>query len=164
MIDVLKFTQVARMTAAEPLKQTTDQVDSGNGCTAPDCVVFFDGVCGMCNHTVNMLMARDPHGRLKFAPLQGKTAEQFVPAELRKNLNTFVFLQDGRLHLRTTAFIRILWVLGGVWAVMGSLLWLVPSPLRNLVYRFVSRIRYRVTGKSESCRLPTAAERARFLE
>lgn len=129
-----------------------------------DQVVFFDGVCGMCNKTVNFLMARDPAGRLKFAPLQGPTAAEYIPVAIREHLNTFVFLQAGKLHLRTAALIRILWVLGGVWSVLGSLLWLIPSPLRNLGYRFVAKIRYRLYGKSESCRLPTPAERARFLE
>lgn len=109
-------------------------------------------------------MARDSVGKLKFAPLQGSTAEELVPVEIREHLNTFVFLQAGKLHLRTAALIRILWVLGGVWGILGSLLWLVPSPLRNLGYRFVARIRYRLYGKSESCRLPTPEERARFLD
>lgn len=151
------------MTTAD-LNHRKDIADSGAEPTAPDCVVFFDGVCGMCNKSVNLMMARDLHAKLKFAPLQGVTAERYVPKEIREKLNTFVFLQDGQLHIRTAAFIRILWVLGGIWALLGSLLWLVPSPLRDLGYRFVSRIRYRVTGKSESCRLPTAEERERFLD
>lgn len=131
---------------------------------APDQVVFFDGVCGMCNQTVNFLMARDPAGRLKFAPLQGPTAAEHVPVAIREHLDTFVFLKAGKLHLRTAALVRILWVLGGIWAVWGTLLWLIPSPLRNLGYRFVARIRYRLYGKTESCRLPTPEERARFLD
>lgn len=131
---------------------------------APDRVVFFDGVCGMCNKTVNFLMARDAEGRLKFAPLQGQTARQHVPESIREHMDTFVFLHAGKLHVRTGALIRILWVLGGVWGFLGSLLWLIPAPLRNLGYRFVARIRYRVYGKSESCRLPTAEERDRFLD
>lgn len=141
-----------------------DSVDGAGKTTAPDRVVFFDGVCGMCNKTVNFLMARDSAEQLQFAPLQGQTAEQHVPMAIRKHLNTFVFLQSGKLHLRTSALIRILWVIGGMWGVLGSLLWLIPSPVRNLVYRFVARIRYRIYGKSESCRLPTAAERTRFLD
>lgn len=152
------------MNAAEPLPQRETKVADLPENLAPNHVVFFDGVCGMCNHTVNMLMARDPGGRLRFAPLQGKTAEKYIPSHLRAKLDTFVFLQDGQLYLRTTAFIRILWLLGGVWAFWGSLIWLIPSPVRNLVYRFIATIRYRVTGKSESCRLPTSEERARFLD
>lgn len=144
-------------------EKTAELMDSDRVNLTVDQVVFFDGVCGMCNKTVNFLMARDCAEKLKFAPLQGSTATEFVPTEIREHLNTFVFLQSGKLHLRTAALIRILWVLGGVWGVLGSLLWLVPSPLRNLGYRFVARIRYRLYGKSESCRLPTPAERNRFL-
>lgn len=130
----------------------------------PNRVVFFDGICGMCNSTVDFLMARDPEGRLSFAPLQGETAEKVVPSEVRKNLDTFVFLEAGELYFRTTALVRILWVLGGFWGCVGWLLWLIPAPVRNLGYRLVAKIRYRIAGKKESCRMPTPEERARFLD
>jgi len=128
------------------------------------CIVFFDGVCGLCNHTVNFLMARDRRRRLKFAPLQGSTAEQLVPAEVRSNLDTFVFSDRGRLYYRSTALSRILMEIGGVWEILGGLLWLIPWPLRDLGYRIVSKLRYRLLGKHESCRLPTPDERAMFLD
>ena len=136
---------------------TTTQAGESN-------IVFFDGVCGLCNHTVNFLMARDHASRLRFAPLQGTTAEQIVPPDVRENLNTFAFAHKGRLHYRSTALSRILMKIGGVWYAAGLLLWLIPWPLRDLAYRIVSRLRYRLFGKSEACRLPTPEERARFLD
>jgi predicted DCC family thiol-disulfide oxidoreductase YuxK len=127
-------------------------------------IVFFDGVCGLCNHAINFLMARDKHRRLRFAPLQGVTATELVPAEVRNKLDTFVFSDQGRLYYRSTAFARILMRIGGLWYFLGALLWTIPSPLRNLGYRMVSRVRYRLFGKHESCRLPTPEERAMFLD
>ncbi|MEZ6128753.1 MAG: DCC1-like thiol-disulfide oxidoreductase family protein [Planctomycetaceae bacterium] len=127
-------------------------------------IVFFDGVCGLCNQTVNFLLARDRQRRLKFAPLQGPTAEQLVPADVRTNLNTFVFYHQNRLYYRTTALSRILWRLGGFWKTAGALLWLIPWPLRDVGYRIVSKVRYRLFGKHETCRLPTPEERAQFLD
>ena len=127
-------------------------------------VVFFDGVCGLCNHAINFLMSKDSAAELRFAPLQGKTAARMVPDEIRESLNTFVFADSGRLHYRSAAMCRILMRIGGLWGFGGALLWLIPWPLRDLGYRFVSKVRYRLFGKHEACRLPTAAERARFLD
>ena len=127
-------------------------------------IVFFDGICGLCNHTVNFLLSQDSGGALKFAPLQGETATQLVPSEVRADLNTFVFLNAGKLHYRSGAMARILMQIGGFWRIIGMALWLIPWPLRDAGYRVVSALRYRLFGKRESCRLPTAEERSRFLD
>jgi predicted DCC family thiol-disulfide oxidoreductase YuxK len=127
-------------------------------------VVFFDGVCGLCNHTVDFLLQRDHNARLRFAPLQGTTAQEFLPDDVRTRLDTLVLLLDGRVHVRSAAVARILFQLGGFWKFAGGLLWLIPLPLRDLGYRLVSRVRYRMFGKHETCRMPTPEERARFLD
>ncbi len=127
-------------------------------------ILFFDGVCGFCNHTVNWILRRDRSHRIQFAPLQGATAEKYVPAALRENLSTLVFHTPGGDYTRTTAVCRILMTLGGFWWLCGAMLWLIPSPLRDLGYRFIAKIRYRLFGKHESCRIPTADERSRFLD
>ena len=127
-------------------------------------IVFFDGVCGLCNHAVNFLMSKDRRAVLKFAPLQGKTAENLVPDVVRHDLNTFVFANNGRLHFRSGAMARILMRIGGIWRILGAMLWLIPWPLRDVGYRIVAILRYRLFGKHESCRLPTPEERSRFLD
>ena len=127
-------------------------------------VVFFDGLCGLCNHSVNWLLAHDPNRRLRFAPLQGKLAGRVVSPQLRDRLDTLVFLRNGSIYVRTAAVSRILMTLGGPWAALGALLWIIPSPLRDLGYRIVSRLRYRLFGKHDACRLPSPAERAVFLD
>lgn len=127
-------------------------------------IVFFDGVCGLCNHTVNFLMDRDTRAVLKFAPLQGTTAENIVPEETRKNLNTFVFARDGRLFYRSGAMARILMHIGGRWRILGGLMWLIPWPVRDIGYRIVAALRYRMFGKTEACRMPSPEERSRFLD
>jgi predicted DCC family thiol-disulfide oxidoreductase YuxK len=127
-------------------------------------ILFFDGVCGFCNHTVNWILRRDRHQRIQFAPLQGATAEKYVPAALRENLSTLVFHTPRGDYMRTSAVCRILMTLGGFWWLCGAMLWLIPSPLRDLGYRFIAKIRYHLFGKHESCRIPTADERSRFLD
>jgi predicted DCC family thiol-disulfide oxidoreductase YuxK len=127
-------------------------------------IVFFDGICGFCNHSINWLIVRDVKHLLRFAPLQGSTAQNRLPVELRQNLDTLVLLSEGRLYTRTAAVCRILNLLGGRWKLAGILLWLIPSPLRDLGYRLVAKIRYRLFGKRETCRLPTPDERSLFLD
>ncbi len=127
-------------------------------------VVYFDGVCGLCNHSVNWLLARDKHRKLRFAPLQGSTAEARVPKEIREELSTLVFQKDGKTFIRSGAVARILMTMGGPWWLAGFLLWLIPFPVRDLGYRLVSRLRYRLFGKHDACRLPTPEERAVFLD
>ena len=127
-------------------------------------IVFFDGVCGFCNHTVNFLMKRDPNHTLRFAPLQGETAEAMLRAELRNRLDTIVFLKGERTYIRSAAVVRILSTIGGVWFVAAGLLWMIPLPLRDVGYRLMSSIRYRLFGKRDACRLPLPEERGLILQ
>lgn len=92
------------------------------------------------------------------------TAGKILESEIRNRLDTLVFVRNGETFIRTAAVSRILMTLGGRWRVLGGLLWVVPSPIRDLGYRIVSRLRYRLFGKHESCRLPTPQERSVFLD
>ena len=131
---------------------------------APDTpVIFFDGVCGLCNRSVDFVLARDRRRVFRFAPLQGETARAWLdPADVR-DLNSLVVVDRAGVHRRSSAVVRILRRLGGFWAALGGLLWIIPRPLRNLGYRAVARYRYRLFGKKETCRMPSADERALFL-
>lgn len=136
----------------------------------PTNVVFFDGVCGLCNRFVDFVLSRDRQGAIRFAPLQGETARRGVRGEGRgassetRSLDTIVWLDSSsREFVRSAAAVRVLWRLGGVWSLIGWLLWLIPRPLRDVGYRLVAANRYRWFGKKETCRLPSPAERERFL-
>lgn len=126
-------------------------------------VLFFDGVCGLCNRFVDFILRHDHRGALRLAPLQGATAESLLKAEDRESLSSVV-LQDGDRSLRrSAAVVRVLWRLGVFWRVAGTLMWLIPLPLRDLGYTFVAGNRYRLFGKKETCRMPTPDERDRLL-
>ncbi len=127
-------------------------------------ILFFDGVCGMCNAFVDFIMKRDPHGHFRFAALQGETAQKLVTAEDRDLLKSVVLLHEGKLFRKSSAVVRVLWEMGSIWSVLGTLLWLIPKPLRDFGYRFIAKIRYRIFGKKAACRLPTPEERSRFLD
>ncbi|MGZ0171370.1 MAG: thiol-disulfide oxidoreductase DCC family protein [Planctomycetales bacterium] len=127
-------------------------------------ILFFDGVCGLCNRFVDFMLKHDRHGRVFLAPLQGSTAASLLPEDVVRGLDTVVFLDGERCHFRSSAIVRIFWKLSGPWRILGTLLWLIPKPLRDLAYKIVARSRYRLFGQKETCRLPTPDERARFLD
>lgn len=126
-------------------------------------ILYFDGVCGLCNRSVDFVLNRDREQQFLFAPLQGETAAENLSAEQLADLNSLVLETPSGLYRRSAAVVRILWKLGGLWAVLGALLWIIPLPLRNLGYRAVAAVRYSLFGKKESCRVPTPEERERFL-
>ena len=125
-------------------------------------VVFFDGECGFCNRAVNSLFDRDRREVLRFAPLQGPTAATLVAEADRVRLDTLVLIDSAGRHVRSTAVVRILKHLGGRYAILSAALWMVPRFLRDLGYRFVSRHRLKLAGKS-ACRFPSESERRRML-
>jgi len=126
-------------------------------------VVFFDGVCGLCNATVDFFLKRDRRGQFLFAPLQGETAQERLDARDTEDLGTVVLRENGKTYRRSSAVTRMLWKLGGAWGVVGAFLWLIPWPIRDLGYKLIAAFRYRLFGKKDSCRMPTPEERSRFL-
>jgi predicted DCC family thiol-disulfide oxidoreductase YuxK len=126
-------------------------------------IVFFDGVCGFCNRSVDFVLARDRRGIFRFAPLQGETAQRLLSEADVRDLNSIVLIEGDAVFRKSTAVARILSRLGGLWGFLGAFLRLVPRPLRDLGYATVARWRYAIFGKREACRMPTPAERARFL-
>lgn len=127
-------------------------------------IIFFDGVCGLCNRLVNFLLPRDTQGIFRFATLQGETARKYLPESDRINPSSSILLDRGKRYSRSTGAVRILMKLGGGWAVLGAIAWLVPWPLRDLAYKGLAAVRYRLFGKSDTCRLPRPEERGRFLD
>jgi len=126
-------------------------------------VVFFDGVCGLCNSAIDFIMRHDPAQLFLFAPLQGDTARDRLGIAPGADLDTMILVTgDGRRHDKSDAALRIAMAMGGGWKLLGLFL-ILPRFLRNAVYGFVARNRYRWFGRKESCRLPTPAERKRFL-
>ncbi len=127
-------------------------------------VVLFDGVCNFCDGTVNFLMDRDPGRRLRFAALQsdagGRLIRQFAIAG--DPLESLILVEGGRAYLRSTAVLRALRHVRGPWRLASWLL-AIPRFVRDPVYAFVARNRYRWFGTRKSCRMPTPADRERFL-
>jgi len=126
-------------------------------------IVYFDGVCGMCNSFIDFLIRRDKGESLQFASLQGETAKKNLEDKYLKNLNTVVYQEGGIIYFELDAIIRSLASIGGVWKLI-SVFRIVPSFIGNGLYRLISRNRYKWFGRRDVCRMPTTAERGRILE
>jgi predicted DCC family thiol-disulfide oxidoreductase YuxK len=128
--------------------------------------LFYDGHCGLCQRAVRFILAEDATGTaFRFAPLQGQTFVARVEAGRRAGLpdSVVVLTRDGELLVRSAAFLHILRRLGGGWRVLAAVLSAVPRGLRDSVYDFIARIRYRVFGRRDDlCPIVPAELRARF--
>ena len=124
-------------------------------------VIYFDGYCGLCDRLVRFVLPRDHRGRYHFATLSGTTAAARLGPEAAGS-ETVVLDDEGRLRIRSDAALAILAGLGGPWMLLGVLR-VIPRPVRDAVYDWIARHRHRWFGRLEACRVPTPAERARFL-
>jgi predicted DCC family thiol-disulfide oxidoreductase YuxK len=128
-----------------------------------EAIVYFDGVCNLCNRFVDFLVRHDRKGRYRFASLQGETARRRLPHGLTGPApETIVLESSGELRFRSDAALAILSGLGGAWRAFGALR-VVPRPLRDWVYQWIARNRFRWFGRRDTCRVPGPKERSLFL-
>jgi predicted DCC family thiol-disulfide oxidoreductase YuxK len=128
-----------------------------------DRILFYDGDCGICARSVRFLMKRDSRQRLRFAPLQGVTAQSVLPEGLRRELSTAVYRQsEHKTYLRSDAVLHAIIDTGSAWRLIAkALLWL-PRGLRDACYNWVARNRDKLSPKS-ACSIPTAKQREQLL-
>jgi predicted DCC family thiol-disulfide oxidoreductase YuxK len=134
-------------------------------------IVFYDGVCGLCNRLVQFLLKHDKEGRLRFAALQSEFAEKVLRRHGidTKDLDTVRVVEnydtpDERVLQRSDAILRAGRELGGFWTTAAGIGRIVPRPVRDVVYRLVARNRYRMFGRYDTCMLPDPNQRSRFLD
>src|SRR5215510_11725415 len=129
----------------------------------PD-VVIFDGVCNLCSHAVQFIVAHEVSPTLHFASVQSAAGARLMrqfdldPEEAK----TFVLVEEGLSYVRSEAAIRVSRHLRMPWRLLG-LAWVVPRFLRDYCYDLVARNRYRWFGRRETCMVPSSAMAARFL-
>jgi predicted DCC family thiol-disulfide oxidoreductase YuxK len=128
--------------------------------------VFYDGPCGFCQRFVRFVVQRDRAGvNFRFAPLHGPTFESVVPVERRAALpdSMVVLTRDDSLLIRSDGVIHVLCRLGGFWKFVAVAISIIPRPLRDAVYDFIMRIRYRIFGRHDNvCPVTPPELRARF--
>lgn len=141
----------------------TESVEVRKEATAAGPIVFYDGDCGLCARTVQVVLRHDKNGIFRFAPLQGETASELIgPPEGDPDAWTFVLLDETGVYDRSTGALRIFKRVRWGWFLPTLGLW-VPRFLRDWVYRVVAKIRYRVWGRADTCPLPTKSQMTRFM-
>ena len=123
-------------------------------------VILFDGVCNLCTGSVRFVIARDSRKRFRFASLQSPIAERLLGR--RTDLDSVLLLQDGQVYRKSTAALKIMRQLDGLWPLLSVFL-IVPRPLRDWVYDWIGNRRYRMFGRTNECWMPRPDLVDRFL-
>jgi predicted DCC family thiol-disulfide oxidoreductase YuxK len=127
-------------------------------------IILFDGVCNLCNRTVNYVLKRDKKDRFRFAAFQDEAGKRLI-AKLnidRSKTDSIVLIDDDKVYVRSTAALRISRNLGGGYPLFYGLM-IIPNFIRNWVYDYVARNRYKWFGKKDSCMIPAPEIRSKFL-
>lgn len=127
-------------------------------------IILFDGICNLCDKSIRFIFQHDPEGYFHFAPLQSEEAQHLL-AEAgagRPDLSSILLIEDGKVYDRSSAALLIARRLNHAWPLL-YLGMLVPRPLRDFVYKFIARNRYKWFGQKEQCDLPPKGLRERFI-
>src|ERR1051325_2634533 len=122
-----------------------------------EAIVLFDGVCNLCNASVRFIIKRDMNKRFKFASLQSSSYSASLFRRLNfdsSGIDSIVLYENGSLFFRSTAVLKIAKYLSGLWKLLYAFI-IIPPFIRDAVYDFVARNRYKWFGKRQECELPT---------
>lgn len=126
-------------------------------------IVLFDGMCNLCNGTVSFIIKRDKKRKFHFAPIQSEAGQSLIERYgLNKDLSTVYYICGEVSYQKSAAILHILKDLGGGWKCYYPLIF-VPACIRDGIYRWVSRNRYRWFGRKKSCMRPSQKLQDRFL-
>ena len=125
-------------------------------------IIYFDGVCNLCNGFVDFVISQDLSNEFYFASLQGTTAQKELPIQDLR-LDTVILSTNGVVSKKSQAVLMIFKELGPFFKIISVLGNCLPTVACDLIYDFVAKNRYRFFGQKETCRIPTASERSKFL-
>lgn len=127
-------------------------------------VVLFDGVCNLCNSSVQFIIDRDPKSNFRFASLQSEIGKALLKANNfpEGQLNSVIFIGKDQAHDKSRAALEIARRLNGLWPLLYGFI-VVPSFLRDLIYNWIAKNRYRWFGVLNECMMPTPEMKKRFL-
>lgn len=126
-------------------------------------VILFDGVCNLCNSSVQFVIKHDPKKKFRFASIQGDYGQQVLkkfhlPPD---SLNSFILLEDNQIYTHSTGALKVAKQLSGAWPMLYAFI-IIPPFIRNAVYQFIAKNRYKWFGKKETCAIPSPELKALF--
>ena len=128
-------------------------------------IILFDGVCNLCSNSVQFVLKRDKKNKFQFASLQGNYGQRILKEYnlSPETFNSFILLEEGKIYTRSTGALRMLKYLGGGWILLYGFI-IIPGFIRDSVYNFIARNRYKWFGKREECWLPKPEWKEKFLD
>ena len=128
-------------------------------------IILFDGVCNLCNGSVQFIIKRDKKHLFRYATLQSEFAKNLLKSRGQHvpEMESVILVTNEGVFYRSDAALRIAQKLNGLWPILGAFR-IVPRVIRDAVYNFIGRNRYRWFGKQESCMVPTPDLKALFLD
>lgn len=133
--------------------------------TGSDHIIFFDGVCNLCNGLVRFIIRIDRKKLIRFSHLQSEAALKIL-SEYGIDGNkadSVIYITGNKPYFKSEAILRLFHDTGGIWRAAG-IFRIIPRFISDALYDFIARNRYRVFGRKESCMVPSAEIRSRFLE
>lgn len=126
-------------------------------------ILLFDGFCYLCSGNVRFLIKRDPSQKFRFAALQSEAGKRICQTlSPAPPTDSFVLVDGAKYFVKSTAVLKVLARLSGLWPLLYVLM-LVPRPLRDALYDWVAKNRYRWFGKKQLCESPSPEFKERFL-
>ena len=129
-------------------------------------IIFFDGICNLCNGFVDFMITRDTSRQFMYASLQDEKSHDVLAEYGEKftgEISTVFLLHQGKLYEKSEAVWMIFKILGGGWKVISTIIRVFPVSISDYVYDFIASRRYKLLGKRETCRVPTQEESSLFL-
>jgi predicted DCC family thiol-disulfide oxidoreductase YuxK len=129
-----------------------------------DNVIFFDGYCGLCNKSVDWIIQKDSEHKFRFSPLQGELKLRLEESGLHfPQSDSIIMVSKNKILEKSTAALRIAKELPFPWKLL-SVFSIFPRVIRDYVYDYIARNRFKWFGKSETCRIPTPNEKSLFID
>lgn len=131
----------------------------------PDKILLFDGVCNLCNNSVQFVLKNDKKKETYFASLQSEVGQQILTNQglSTQQLDSIIYYRNGKVWQQSTAALYLLKDMGGLWSLLFPLI-LIPAFIRNAVYNWVAKNRYKWFGQSDACMLPLPQYQKRFID
>ncbi|MFP7171669.1 thiol-disulfide oxidoreductase DCC family protein [Terribacillus sp. 7520-G] len=128
-----------------------------------EAIILFDGVCNLCNNSVQFIIKHDKGAYFKFASLQSDFGSRLREAkQIPDGIDSILFAEGDKVYTQSSAVLRIARRLDGAWKLAGAALF-IPRPIRDSIYRYIARNRYRWFGRQNQCMLPSPELKKRFL-
>ncbi|GAB3657836.1 thiol-disulfide oxidoreductase DCC family protein [Echinicola sediminis] len=127
-------------------------------------IVLFDGVCNLCNKAVDFIIQRDSNNHFKLASLQDEVSKKLLKEKKLNEdyLDSIILLKDNKVYYKSRAALEIAKKLQGLWPLLYAFI-IVPPFLRDPIYDWIAKNRYKWFGKRETCRFPTEEDKKKFL-